>query len=92
MKLDWKNIDYSALLKSQVVIGSVVTIITGIAAVGGQVLPPAMQSQLTDGITQIASGLSVLSGIYTMWHRVSAQPEGQTVIIPKKDQPPAGGQ
>lgn len=85
MKLDWSNVDWSALLKSQVVVGSFVTIITGVASVAGHALPIDQQTQLTEGITQIAGGLSVLAGLYTMFHRVTAQPEGQTVIVPKKD-------
>ncbi len=84
-QLDWKNINWSALLESQVFIGSTVTIITSVAAITGHALPVEMQTNLTNGLTQLASSLSVLAGLYTAYHRVTAQPEGQTVIIPKKD-------
>lgn len=90
MSYDWKNVDWSALLKSQVVVGSLVTILTSLAAIAGHDLPASMQSQLTDSLTQLFQALSVLAGLYTAFHRVTAQPEGQTVILPKKDQPPTG--
>jgi hypothetical protein len=85
MSLDWKNIDFSALLKSQVVLGSAVTIITGLMAVGGHSIPDDQKSQLTEGLSQILNGISALAGIYTLFHRVVAQPDGQTTIVPKKD-------
>lgn len=83
-KLDWSNIDWSALLKSQVVLGSAITIITGLMAFGGHSLPDDQKTQLTEGLSQILNGISALAGVYTMFHRVTAQPEAQTVIIPKK--------
>lgn len=85
MSLDWKNIDWSALLKSQVVVGSSVTIITGVLAIAGHDMPDAAKTQLTETLSQVLEALSALAGLYTMYHRVSAQPEGQTVIVPKKD-------
>lgn len=88
-KLDWRNIDFSALLKSQVVIGSAVTIISGLAAISGHAIPSDQQSQLTDGISQLGAGLATLAGMYTLFHRVVAQPEGQTTIVPKKPPPEA---
>lgn len=90
MALDWKNMDWSALLHSQVVIGSVVTVITSICAIVGHALPPEMQTNLVNGLTQLFSALATLSGLYTAYHRVAAQPDGQTVIVPKKDQPQTG--
>lgn len=86
-KLDWKNIDWSALLKSQVVLGSTVTIITAAMALGGHSIPAAEQTALTQSVSDILNGISALAGIWTLFHRVTAQPDGQTVIVPKKDPP-----
>lgn len=86
-KLDWKNIDWAALLKSQVVLGSFVTIITGAMALGGHSIPTDQQTELTQTISKILDAVSALAGMYTMFHRVTAQPEGQTTIVPKKDPP-----
>ena len=87
MALDWTKIDWSALIASKVVVGSAVTIIMGVAAVSGHAIPDDQQSQLTDGLSQIAGGLSTLAGFWTLFHRVTAQPEGQTIIVPKKNPP-----
>lgn len=84
MALDFKNIDFSALAKSQVVIGSSVVVLSSVAAIVGYTLTPADQGQLTTLITAL---LTLIGGAYAFWKRVSAQPEHQTVIIPQKDQP-----
>jgi hypothetical protein len=90
-KLDWKNTDFSALLGSKVVIGNIVTIIATIAAVTGHELPAPMQSQLMDLITQLFTLLATVSAVYSTYHRVVAQPDSATTIVPKKpDQPPTG--
>lgn len=88
MKLDWKNIDWSALLHSQVAIGAIVAVISGAVAITGHNLPDDMQSTITNGVTQVFQGLGEIATLYALYHRVSAQPEGQTVIVPKKDPPP----
>lgn len=82
--LDWKNVDWTALLKSQVVLGSAVTIITGLMALGGHSIPADQQTELTQTLSKVLDGLSALAGVWTMFHRVTAQPEGQTTIVPKK--------
>lgn len=82
--LDWKNIDWGALLKSQVVLGTFVTIVTGLMGLGGHSLAPEQQTALTQNTAKILEAVSALAGFYTMFHRVTAQPEGQTVIVPKK--------
>ena len=84
MKLDWKEINWSALFASQVVRGNIITIICTTAAVTGHALPDSMQSQLTDLVTQIFTLGATISAVYSTYHRVAAQPEGQTVIVPKK--------
>ena len=92
MKLDWKNIDWAALAGSKVIIGNIVTIISTIVAVTGHSLPDNMQSQLTDLITQGFTLLATFSALYSTYHRVTAQPENATIIVPTKNpQPPASG-
>jgi hypothetical protein len=81
-KLDWKNIDFGNLAKSQVAIGSAVAILASLAAIAGFTLSPDDQSQLSNIIT---SGLTLAGAVYALWHRVVAQPEHQTVIVPTKD-------
>lgn len=88
MKLDWKNIDWSALLHSQVAVGSIVAVISGAVAITGHVLPPDQQTVITHGVTEVFQGLGEIATLYTLYHRVAAQPEGQTVIVPTKDTTP----
>jgi hypothetical protein len=85
MKLDWKNIDWGALISSKIALGAIVTIITGAAAIAGRAIPYEQQSQLSDGLSQIAGGISTIAGIWTLYHRSVAQPETTATIIPKKD-------
>jgi fumarate reductase subunit D len=83
-KLDWTNVNWSALLGSKVVVGNIVTIIATTAAITGHNLPESMQSQLMDLITQLFTMMATLSAVYSTFHRISAQPEDATVIVPKK--------
>jgi hypothetical protein len=83
--LDWKNIDLSALAKSQVAVGSAVVVLSSVAAIVGYSLTPDDQAQLT---TLITSALTLIGGTYAFWKRITAQPEHQTVIVPKKDSTP----
>jgi hypothetical protein len=85
MSLDWKNIDWGALLSSKIALGAIVTIITGAAAIAGHAIPFDQQSQLSDGLSQIAGGISTIAGVWTLYHRSVAQPETTATIIPKKD-------
>jgi hypothetical protein len=87
MKLDWKNIDFSALAGSKVIIGNIVTIISTMVAVTGHNLPDSMQSQLTDLITEGFTLLATFSAIYSTYHRVVAQPANATIIVPAKTPP-----
>lgn len=87
MPLDWKNIDWSAFLRSHVVWGSLVTIIASIAAIAGHSIDPGTQQVLIDNLTKAADALAIVAGAWTLKSRVTAQPEGQTVIIPKKEEP-----
>jgi hypothetical protein len=82
MSLDWKNIDWGNLAKSQVAIGSAVAVLASLAAIAGHTLSPDDQSQLANVIT---SGLTLAGAVYALWHRLTAQSEHQTVIVPKKD-------
>ena len=90
MALDWKNIDWNALAKSQVAIGSAVVVLSSVAAIVGYSLTPEDQAQLTSLIT---AALTLIGGAYALWKRVTAQPEHQTVIVPKKTDstPPTTG-
>lgn len=90
MKLDWKNTDWAALLRSQVAIGAFITIFTSGLALAGHTIPAEGQQTLVDNVTKICDGLAFFAGLYTMHARVTAQPEGQTVIVPKKDPPTQG--
>ena len=90
-KMDWKNIDWSALFKSQVAIGAFVTIITSALSLAGHTISAGDQQVLVDNVTKICDGLAFFAGLYTMHARVTAQPEGQTVIVPKKDSQPQTG-
>jgi hypothetical protein len=83
MKLDWRNIDWSALAGSKVITGNIVTIISTI--VTGHALPDNMQSQLTDLITQAFTLLATFSAMYSTYHRVTAQPANATIIVPAKN-------
>jgi len=89
--LDWKNINWSALLGSKIALGAIVTIITGLAAISGHAIPLDQQSDLSNGLSQILGGISTLSGAWTLYHRSVAQPETTATIVPKKvvDDPPA---
>jgi hypothetical protein len=82
--LDWKNINWGALLSSKIALGAIVTVITGIAAISGHAIPIDQQSDLSNGLSQIAGGVSTLAGIWTLYHRSVAQPETTATIIPKK--------
>ena len=89
MSLDWGNINWAALGASKVLIGNAVSIISLAAAITGHALPDSMQSQLTDLLTQGLAFIAACGMLYSSWHRLVAQPENATVIIPKKpDQPP----
>ena len=69
--------------------GNVITIISMAAVMTGHALPDTMQGQLTDLITQLFTLLGTASALYSTYHRLTAQPENVTTIIPKKpDQPP----
>jgi len=87
MALDWKNIDWSALLGSRIALGAIVTIVTGAAAISGHAIPLDQQSDLSNGLSQVAGGISTIAGVWTLYHRSVAQPETTATIIPKKDQP-----
>lgn len=91
-KLDWANIDWAALLGSKVVISNIVTIIATAAAITGHNLPDSMQSQLMDLFTQLFALLATFSAVYSTYHRISAQAEDATTIIPKKTDTPTGSQ
>lgn len=84
MKLDWKNIDLVALLKSQVVIGAFITIVTSALSLAGHTIPAGDQQSLVDNVTKICDGLAFFAGLFTLHSRVTAQPENQSVIVPKK--------
>lgn len=86
-KLDWGNIDWSALLKSQVARGAFIAILTSALSLAGHTIPAGDQQTLVDNVTKICDGLAFFASLYTMHARVTAQPEGQSVIVPKKDQP-----
>lgn len=89
VKLDWKNVDWSALAGSKVAVGAIVAVITGAVSIGGHAVPFDQQSQLSEGVSQILGGISTLAAVWALFHRVTAQPETATTIIPKKsDQPP----
>ena len=83
-KLDWRNIDLQALFASNVVRGALVAIITSALSLAGHTIPAGDQQTLVDNVTKICDGLAFLAGLYTMHARVTAQPEQQSVIIPKK--------
>lgn len=93
MNIDWKNTDWGALLHSQVAMGSIVAIISGAIAITGHALPADQQTAITNGVTQIFQGLGELATVYALFHRVTAQPENASVIVPKKnpDQPATPG-
>jgi len=86
VKLDWKNIDWSALFGSKIALGAIVTILTGAAAISGHAIPVDQQSQLSNGLSQLFGGISTLAGLWTLYHRSVAQPETTATIVPKKDQ------
>lgn len=88
MKMDWKNIDISALLGSKVAVGAIVTIITGIASISGHAIPFEQQSQMSNDISQILGGVSALAGMWTFYHRAVADPTQAAVIVPPKPNSP----
>jgi hypothetical protein len=100
MALDWKNIDLTALAKSNVVRGNVVGFVcAGFVAYSmmtGHQVDPNSQQQITEGVNQAANGavsiingvaaiMAVLAPVYSFIHRIIAQPETVAVIVPKKD-------
>jgi hypothetical protein len=87
MKHDWGNINWAALGASKVLIGNIVSFISIAAAFSGHALPESMQSQLTDLITQ---GFALVAGaglLYSSYHRLTAQAESATTIVPQKNPP-----
>lgn len=92
MALDWKNIDWSELLRSQVMITSTVSIICIVATITGHAIPDESKSDLVKALTDLASVVALISTSWTIKARATAQPENMTVIVPKKDpSPPAQG-
>jgi len=101
--LDWKNINLTALVKSNVVRGNVVGFVcAGFVAyslMSGHQVDPNSQQQIAQGVNQAADGalsiingvaaiMAVLAPVYSFVHRLIAQPETVAVIVPKKpDQP-----
>jgi hypothetical protein len=83
-KLDWANINWSALAKSQVLIGHAVTLIAGTAAVAGFTLSPDVQSDLTNWLSIAAAFIAATGTLYSSFHRITAQPAQATVIVPAK--------
>jgi pyridoxine/pyridoxamine 5'-phosphate oxidase len=88
MKLDWRNIDWSALAKSQVLIGHGVTLVAGAAAVAGFTLSPDRQSNLTNWLSMAAAFVAATGTLYSSFHRITAQAADATIIIPKKPTTP----
>jgi hypothetical protein len=88
MKLDWKNIDWGALRASKVSMGSAVGILASIAALAGFTISGADQATIINDGMAVSSGVAAIGSLYSLWHRITAQPEGQTVIVPQKVQPP----
>jgi hypothetical protein len=87
MKHDWTQINWAALGASKVLIGNIVSFISIAAAFSGHALPDSMQSQLTDLITQ---GFALVAGVallYSSYHRLTAQAECATTIVPTKTSP-----
>jgi hypothetical protein len=88
MKLDWKNVDYVALLQSRVVWGSVVTIVATIGALTGHTLNAGEQSQMVNDLANGAEAIATIAGVFTLHARVTAQATDATTIIPTKTLPP----
>lgn len=105
MPLDWKNLNWSQLAKSNVIRGNAVAIISGavlfVSVIGGKHVDPNSQQAITDGVNQVADGvvlivngvsaLCVVAGaVWSTVHRMIAQPENVSTIVPKKPlSPPA---
>lgn len=83
--LNWKNIDWDALRHSQVIIGSGVGILCSALALTGHVVDSGTQQQIVSAISDVAIGLAGLGSLVSFWKRLVAQPEHQTVIVPKKE-------
>jgi hypothetical protein len=86
-KLDWSNINWSALAKSQVLIGHAVTLIAGAGAVAGFTLSPDVQSDLTNWLSIAAALIAATGTLYSSFHRITAQPANATIIVPAKTSP-----
>jgi hypothetical protein len=99
-RLDWKNIDLSALAKSNVVRGNVVGFVcAGFVAYSLMTchqVDPNSQQQIAQGVNQAADGavsiingsaaiMAVLAPVYSFIHRLIAQPENTAIIVPMKD-------
>jgi hypothetical protein len=85
MQLDWKNINWTALIKSQVVQGLLGAVVLWLAAHIGKSIPPDQQTKLVSDMSDFASDAIPLLIAYAGYHRVTAQPEHATIIVPKKD-------
>jgi len=87
MQHDWGNINWAALGASKVLIGNAVTFVSLAAAITGHALPESMQSQLTDLLTQGVTVIAAAGVLYSSFHRMTAQAEDATTILPKKSTP-----
>jgi hypothetical protein len=84
MKMDWRKIDWEALAKSQVMICHAVTLLAGAASVAGFTLSPDQQSTLTNWLSIVAALIAATGTLYSSFHRITAQPDGATIIVPAK--------
>jgi hypothetical protein len=99
-KLDWRNIDWAELAKSNVIRGNAVAIIAGsvlaVSMLTGQHIDPNSQQAIAQGVNQVADGIVsiiqgitaisvVLGAVWSLFHRLVAQAEDAATIIPKKD-------
>jgi len=102
--LDWKNIDFSALAKSNIIRGNVVGVVcaafVAYSVMTGHQVDPNSQQQISQGVKQAADGIvsiitgiaacaAVASHIWSFIHRIIAQPETTAIIVPKKPDNPS---
>jgi hypothetical protein len=82
MGLDWKNLDWAELAKSNIARGAAVILVTGAFKLSGITPDSTTTSHLVDQILNI---VMEVAGVWVMWQRVKAQPETVAVILPKKE-------